>query len=132
MQPNEQIIFDWTESQDPENVPIQYTWVLANEVERDGQNIIAPILEFEVNNQTDLNISRSALADSLAALGFGDQIKDFFHYALATDGDWIVSTDTVAIELSLAAQDCAIAGELMIEAADCFDATSGKAAVQSL
>ncbi|MEM6377751.1 MAG: SdrD B-like domain-containing protein [Bacteroidota bacterium] len=129
-QASEVIKFDWTQSQDPENVPISYTWVLANEIQLDGQTVIAPILEIEVNNQTEVNFSRSALADSLATRGFGDQIKDFFHYAIATDGDWTVSTDTVAIELALAAQDCSIEGAISIESSECFQANSGKAEVQ--
>ena len=127
---DEAIQFDWTESQDPENVPISYTWVLANEVEQEGQMVIAPILEFEVNSQTEFNITRSALADSLATLGFGDRVSNFLHYAVATDGDWIVSTDTVAIELSLVAQDCAIEGEIMIEPNACFTTNTGQAEVQ--
>ncbi|MEM6770369.1 MAG: hypothetical protein AAF597_07295, partial [Bacteroidota bacterium] len=128
--PDETIRFAWTPSQDPENAPINYTWVLANEVERQGQQIMAPILEIDVASDTELNFTRAALADSLAARGFGDRINDFFHYAVATDGDWFVSTDTVAIELSLAAQPCAVAGEMITEANACFTTNTGKATAQ--
>lgn len=128
--PSGQINFDWTESQDPENTPIRYTWILANQINVDGQDKITPILAIEVNNQTELVLTKAALADSLTALGFGNQIKDFFHYAVATDGDWNVSTDTVAIELILAPQPCSIEGEILTEPNACFVPNSGQAEVQ--
>ncbi|GAB5551578.1 MAG: hypothetical protein Sapg2KO_11690 [Saprospiraceae bacterium] len=126
----ETINFDWTESQDPENIPISYTWVLANQINIEGQDLIAPILQIEVNDQTNFTLTKAALADSLSNLGFGDRVKDFFHYAIASDGDWIVSTDTIAIELSLAAQNCLIKGEIITESNTCFIPNSGKAEVQ--
>ena len=128
-QPEENLQIKWTESVDPENVDIQYTWVIGTYTNQGSESYFAPIWEIKGLNNSELNISKTALADSLAKRGFSDQLEQYYHFALASDGDWLASTDTVSVILKLQPSPCLLQAKIEVQMADCYREYDGSATV---